>query len=251
MLVLHSASKAPFIYTIYKGPDVPLRYRYQTFEFGTEDIHLRTLRDTQQYSDPDGEAHRLGISAANWSLFGVVWDSSQILARLMVDFEIDGKRILELGCGMALSSLLLNRRGGDITATDYHPEAEAFLKNNTDLNEDADIPFFLANWQDTDTRCEPFDLIIGSDVLYEADQLAPLARFIDGHSKPISEVILVDPGRKHQSPFQRQMSNFGFSNSNEAPADIRSLNTLFTGSILRFNRDWPTEPPAVAASGTV
>ena len=128
MLLLQTESRANFISTIYSGPDVPLRYRYQTFEFGREDIHLRTLRDTQQYSDPAGEAHRLGISAANWSLFGVVWDSSQILARLMVDFEIDGKRILELGCGMALSSLLLNRRGGDITATDYHPEAEAFLK---------------------------------------------------------------------------------------------------------------------------
>ena len=55
------------------------------------------------------------------------WDSSQVLARLMVDFNIEGKRILELGCGMALSSLLLNRRGGDITATDYHPQAGVFL----------------------------------------------------------------------------------------------------------------------------
>ena len=61
----------------------------------------------------------------------------------MVDFEINGKRILELGCGMALSSLLINRRGGNITATDYHPQAGIFLKKNTELNEDADIPFFL------------------------------------------------------------------------------------------------------------
>ena len=31
-----------------------LRYRYQTIEFGDIDIHLRTLRDRQEYSDDDG-----------------------------------------------------------------------------------------------------------------------------------------------------------------------------------------------------
>ena len=37
------------------------------------------------------------------------------------------KRILEVGCGIGLSSLILNRLNADITATDYHPEAEKFL----------------------------------------------------------------------------------------------------------------------------
>lgn len=247
-LHLTCKSRRQSINTIYSGPDVPLRYRYQTFELGDEDIHLRTLRDAQQYSDPDGKAHRLGISAANWGLFGVVWDSSQILARLMVDFEIEGKRILELGCGMALSSLLLNRRGGDVTATDYHPEAGVFLKKNTELNEDSDIPFFLADWKSSENCHEPFDLIIGSDVLYESYQLAPLARFIESHSKPICEVILVDPGRKQQGVFQREMSQLGFDHRKEAPADIRFLHKLFTGSILRFNREWPSEARAAAAA---
>ena len=152
---------------------------------------------------------------------------------------------------MALSSLLLNRRGGDITATDYHPEAGVFLKKNTELNEDIDIPFFLADWEDTDNRYEPFDLITGSDVLYEAAQLAPLARFIDDHSKPICEVILVDPGRKKQGPFKREMAQLGFDNRKETPADISFLSKLFTGSILRFNRDWSTEAQAVRANNTL
>ena len=42
----------------------PLRVRYQTIEFGHTDIHLRTLRDNQQYADVDGIALRLGISSA-------------------------------------------------------------------------------------------------------------------------------------------------------------------------------------------
>ena len=224
--------------TPYSGPDVPLRFRYRTYELGGEDIHLRTLRDTQQYSDPSGLAHDLGISAANWSLFGVVWDSSQVLARFMVDFQIDGKRILELGCGIALSSLLLNRRGGDITATDYHPEAGGFLLANTRLNNDREIPFFRANWNDKAITDGSFDLIIGSDVLYERDQLAPLARFIEDHARPTCEVVLTDPGRKQQGLFRREMSHYGFECSKEQPADTASyLTSLYSGAILRYRRD--------------
>ena len=221
----------------YSGPDVPLRYRYKTYEIGGEDIHLRTLRDTQQYSDPRGVAHDLGISPANWSLFGVVWDSSQVLARFMAGFQIDGKRILELGCGIALSSLLLNRRGGDITATDYHPEAGGFLLANTRLNDDQDIPFFRADWNETAINDGGFDLIIGSDVLYERSQLAPLARFIEDHASPACEVVLTDPGRKQQGMFRREMSRYGFNCSREQPAETASyLSSLYSGVILRFQR---------------
>ena len=40
----------------------------------------------------------------------------------MFEFEIAGKRILEVGCGIGLASLVLNHRPGDITATDHHPQ---------------------------------------------------------------------------------------------------------------------------------
>ncbi|MGD8802761.1 MAG: histidine kinase, partial [Gammaproteobacteria bacterium] len=54
-----------------------LRYRYQTIELNGIDIHLRTLRDRQQYNDIDGIAEKLGISPASWPLFGVVWPSGE------------------------------------------------------------------------------------------------------------------------------------------------------------------------------
>jgi tRNA1(Val) A37 N6-methylase TrmN6 len=113
-----------------------LEYRvsYQTLEFNDLDIHLRTLKDRNQFSDPLGEAESMGISSAQWSLFGVVWDSSLVLAHEMAAYAIEGKRILEVGCGIALSSHVLNARHADITATDYHPEAGSFLADNVRLN---------------------------------------------------------------------------------------------------------------------
>jgi len=36
-----------------------LRIRYQTIEFENTDIHVRTLRDKQQYCDDNGVAEKL------------------------------------------------------------------------------------------------------------------------------------------------------------------------------------------------
>lgn len=155
----------------------------------------------------------------------------------MAGFEIDGKRILELGCGIALSSHLINRRGGDITATDYHPETGGFLMANTRLNNDSEIPFFRANWNDTAITHGSFDLIIGSDVLYERNQLAPLARFIEDHANPACEVVLIDPGRNQQGTFRREMARYGFECTRGKPLDTSSyLQSPFTGAVLSYNR---------------
>lgn len=87
-----------------------LRLCYQTVEFGKTDIHLCTLRDKQEFDDPQGAAEKLGISLASWPLFGVVWPSSMVLAHYISDYNTGTKRILENGCGRALSSLLLNKK---------------------------------------------------------------------------------------------------------------------------------------------
>src|SRR5690554_3097364 len=145
----------------------PLRLRYQTIEFGNVDIHVCTLRDNQQYDDPNDVALKLGISSATWPLFGIIWPSSLVLAHQMAMQSTAGKRILEIGCGMALSSLLLNQRNEDITATDYHPEVGFFLERNTQLNQGKAIGYQRLDWADEASSLGQFDMIIGSDVLYE------------------------------------------------------------------------------------
>ncbi len=220
----------------YRGPEVPLRFRYHTYEFGDRDIHLRTLRDKQQYLDKENHALDLGITSANWSLFGVVWDSSQVLAHVMADFGIAGKRILEVGCGMALTSHLLNQRNADITATDYHPEAAGFLRDNIALNGGSDIPFVRADWKDADCALGKFDLIIGSDLLYEAGHVNLLAEFIELHALSKCEVIIVDPGRKRHARFSKRMVKQGFIHKQAVPLYDEYLEKPFKGLVLSYSR---------------
>ena len=213
-----------------------LRLSYQTIEFGKIDIHLCTLRNKQEFHDPAGIAEKLGISSASWPIFGVIWPSSLVLAHFIVDYKTDSKRIMEVGCGMALSSLLLSKQGDDITATDYHPEAQNFLQRNALLNGDGVIAFEQTDWADESDELGLFDLIIGSDLLYEDSHIELLASFIEVHSNPACEVIIVDPGRGRKNKLSTLMLEFGFSSSHHKPDYTGYLDQEFKGHILKFER---------------
>ncbi len=214
-----------------------LRLCYQTIEFGKIDIHLCTLRNRQEFYDPDGVAEKLGICSAAWPIFGVIWPSSLVLAHYMCDYDTNSKRVLEVGCGMALSSLLLNKQYTDITATDYHPEANTFLKRNTLLNGDKEISFECVNWSDETDDLGLFDVIIGSDLLYEENHIGLLANFIEKHAKQVCEVIIVDPGRGRKTKLSTKMIDFGFSSQHIKPNDTDYLEKEFKGHILKFARE--------------
>ncbi len=74
---------------------------------GAHSLIIRSLLDKQQYADPLGEAAAMGISSAAWPLFGLLWPSSLLLAAWMAERPlVANERILEVGCGLALASLV-------------------------------------------------------------------------------------------------------------------------------------------------
>ncbi len=124
--------------------------RLLTVRLGGHDFRIRALSDRQQFADPDHLAERAGISSAQWCLFGQVWPAGRLLAQTMSQYVIAGKRILEIGCGLGLASLVLQRRHANITASDHHPLAESFLNHNAALNgldtmNYRDMPWAVAN----------------------------------------------------------------------------------------------------------
>jgi predicted nicotinamide N-methyase len=198
---------------------------------GVDDLIIRSLLDLQQFSDPQGEAERVGISSAMWPLFGMLWPSgAHLAARLARRPVLDGERILEIGCGLALASLVGHRRGADITASDCHPLTAAFLIENLRLNHLPPMKYRHGNWSvpatadvsQVDAHDDAhdsagreivsgrYDLIIGSDLLYERDANAALAGFIGRHAAPAAEVWIVDPDRGNRAAFNRQMGERGF-----------------------------------------
>ena len=183
---------------------------------GVDNLTIRSLLDNQQHADPDGLAARLGISSAQWPLFGLLWPSgAHLAARLALRPVLLAERILEIGCGLGLASLVGHRRGADVTASDVHPLAAAFLLENLRLNGLPPMKYRHGPWAlpalagQADVH-GAFDLIIGSDVLYQRDADATLAGFIQRHAAPVAEVWIVDPERGNRPAFNRQMAERGF-----------------------------------------
>ena len=215
----------------------PIRYLYQTLVFGGHDIHFRCLRDRMQFEDTHGEAAELGISSASWPLSGMVWPSGKVLAELMSSYDIENRRILEIGCGIGLASLVLNERMADISASDIHPSVGDNLQHNTQLNNKRHIPFQRSAWEDVQEECfGAFDLIIGSDLLYERDHSKSLAMVVQNYAKPKCEMILVDAGRGYGRNFTFRMEALGFIRNQLEPSSPLSNPEKYKGKIFQFCR---------------
>ncbi len=177
---------------------------------GGDDLTIRSLLDRQQYFDPLGEAEAAGISSACWPLFGQIWPAARLLADLMQTWDLASHRVLEVGCGLGLASLVIHRRAGEITASDCHPLVETFIEANLALNGLPAMRYATGNWERSNPKLGKFDLIVGSDVLYQRDHPAQLADFLQSHAAEESEVLIVDPNRGNRAAFNRGMADHGF-----------------------------------------
>jgi predicted nicotinamide N-methyase len=258
------------------------RTRQQQVQVGSERrLHLQGLLDRQQFSDPSGAAAALGISSAAWPLFGLLWPSSLRLAERLALRPVTGERILELGCGLALPSLVGHRRGADITASDCHPLSGRFLRRNVRLNALAPLAYRHGDWAaapDDAPGPSPglaalpsphpaapggtarhlpaprvrgrFGLLIGSDLLYERDEHGHLAGFIDRHAEAASEVWIVDPDRGNRAAFSREMTQHGFS-VREERLDRAADGALeaYKGRLLVYRRGPEVDPACIPSFG--
>jgi predicted nicotinamide N-methyase len=145
--------------------------------------------------------------------------------------------VLEIGCGLALASLVIHRRLGDITASDCHPLTEDFLVRNTRLNGLPTLKYQTGHWAKVNPDLGEFDLIIGSDVLYERDHPEQLSDFIEVHAAARAEVLIVDPNRGNRAAFSRCMGRRGYDLTEQridAPLDDGSS---YHGRLLCYRRE--------------
>lgn len=210
--------------------------RLLTLRFGDQELRIRALTDLQQYDDADGRAERAGISSAQWSLFGHVWPAGCLLAEVMSRHPVEGKRILELGCGLGLASLVLHQRGADVLATDHHPLAESFLADNAALNGLPPVPYRSLQWTAANEDLGRFDLIIGSDILYERGHAAQLAPVLERHAQPQAEIVITDPGRGNSALLTRALAAQGYAVEEWRGPMTPEETPPFRGRLLTYRR---------------
>lgn len=108
--------------------------------------------------------------------------------------------VLDLGCGMGLAGTTAAALGAKVLFADLEPPCLLLAQYNALLHS-PDVTTRRLDWR-TDRLGRNFDLIIGSDILYERSQWEFLDAFWRAHLAPGGSVLLGEPGRPTGDSFE-------------------------------------------------
>jgi predicted nicotinamide N-methyase len=131
------------------------------------EVELSLLRPTAPEDLLDEEAFEQDEFLPYWA---ELWPAASALAAAL-PAELEGVRVVELGCGLGVPSLVAAARGAEVVATDWAADAIDLLRQNATRN---DLELRAKVWDWRDPWSERFDLALAADVLYERRNVEPV-----------------------------------------------------------------------------
>ncbi|SDE84103.1 class I SAM-dependent methyltransferase [Pseudonocardia oroxyli] len=138
------------------------------------------------------------------------WPSGIELAALVGGADLAGVRVLELGCGLALPSLVAAQRGARVLATDQAEGALRYAAHNARHN-GLRLEVARCDWDDPWCALAgaPWDLVLAADVLYDHASLPALADLLPRLVGDTGEVWLADQHRPPARAFLEGCRRWG------------------------------------------
>jgi SAM-dependent methyltransferase len=137
-----------------------------------------------------------------WAEF---WPAASLLAEAVAAWgppadQAAPPRVLEVGCGLGLVSLVALRLGYAVVASDYDQDALAFVAESARRNGLPQPLTRYVDWRETyvDLRC---DRIVAAEVLYEDRNLRPVAEFVRNHLVDNGFALICDRNRSTADTF--------------------------------------------------
>lgn len=129
-----------------------------------------------------------------------LWPASVGLARsILRGPDLDGCRVLDLGCGVGAAGVAAGLAGAAVLFVDRESDALRFAAFNARHNRvRADV--LRADWS-RDPLPGPFDHVLMADVSYEADSHGPLLAVLERVLAPGAVAWHVDPHREESTRF--------------------------------------------------
>jgi predicted nicotinamide N-methyase len=109
-----------------------------------------------------------------------LWPCARSLAAHLAGLDLTGTRVLELGCGLALPSLVAALRGADVLASDYSADALERVAESGRRTLGRPMPTLLADLHEPSALLAsgPFDLVLGADLLYDCTMASAMGALI-------------------------------------------------------------------------
>jgi len=191
----------------------------EQFSFGSHNIRLYRPADPE--SILDDETLIKPYQELQWQPYWAqAWDASVGMCHYLADQPLESRSVLDLGCGIGLTSALLAAAGAIVTCGDNAPPSLTFAKANTWPWRRRTI-VQLIDWHKT-VLPDSYELIVGSDIVYDRIEVAPLDRFFRRHLRTDGQVLLGDPSRPMTREYLEMFRQLGWKLSEET----RQVKTL-------------------------
>lgn len=177
-------------------------------------LRLRVARPRSAEDLIDEAAYAVDERLPYWA---ELWPSAHVLAADLAARDLRARRVVELGCGVGLPSVVAALGGADVLATDWYEEALRFTDGNA-AAAGAGLATLLVDWAAPPPALldrPPADLVVGADVLYEERNGPALAALVPRILAPDGELVVADPRRPHAPGLLDPLTAAGWSLATE------------------------------------
>lgn len=142
-----------------------------------------------------------------------IWPASISLGRHLIrkNVVIPEESVLEIGCGLGLAGITAGLLGGNVTLSDYLPEALNFARINWGQNLKQPARFLHLDWQNPNPALAA-NLLLAADIAYENSAFPYLSSAFQSLCLPGGRILAADPCRSSAPLFFNQiLPDAGFS----------------------------------------
>jgi predicted nicotinamide N-methyase len=156
-------------------------------DVGSRRVRLVTVRELEALVDR-GALLRGEAEPPYWAH---LWSGARELASYIARFvPLAGRRVLEIGCGLALPGVTAAVLGADVTLVDAAPIALEFAAASAAAN-DVQIATVAGDFTRLDAT-STFDVVLAAEVAYDRDHYDALAAVCGRHLAPGGVTYLAD-----------------------------------------------------------
>ncbi|MCR9200770.1 MAG: methyltransferase [Planctomycetaceae bacterium] len=185
-----------------------MEYKSVSHSVAGREITLRIPADPEQVLSAavDAGQEDQGASDPYWCL---VWAAAPHTAELIVAHEWPSPTTaLEIGCGVGLPGIAAELHGLNVTYSDYSEPAVAQALANARRNGIDDPQGLVLDWKAPSDQS--FDLIFGSDVLYDRNNHQPVLDTLSRMLADDGQAWLGDMGRYALEGFVKLATDSGW-----------------------------------------
>jgi predicted nicotinamide N-methyase len=174
---------------------------YQEYETTTSELvingrkfEILLPKDLTRFINANDVFHKFPLWAKIWPASWVLADH---LARMPV---VSTQKMIEIGAGIGLVSIVATAFGHNIMLTESNPDALQFARANTLINGCPQISIVELDWNRLQLN-STFNYILGSEVTYKNEDLAALLNLFQSCLKPDGVALLAGEMRRISKDF--------------------------------------------------